>query len=71
MTSELSFTNYLILIVYVQVITVFTGAIFVLALAGGYWLYAAAAVLVFFLLTVPPAMALHIRSLRASNSGTT
>jgi hypothetical protein len=68
MTSELSFTSYLILIVYVQVITMLVGALFVLAVVGGYWLFAVVALFAFFLLTVPPAMALHIRSLGASNS---
>lgn len=66
-TSELSFTAYLILIVYVQLVTLLAGAPFVLALAGGYWLIAAAALLTFFLLTVPPAMMLHRRSLRQAN----
>lgn len=70
MTSELTFKSYLFLIIYVQIVTILIGAPFVLALAGGYWLVAAAAVFAFFLLTVPPAIALHTRSLRALNSGT-
>lgn len=66
MTSELNFGTYLILIIYTQVVVLLTGAPFVLALAGGYWLIAAAAAFGFFLLTVPPAAVLHARSLRAS-----
>ena len=68
MTSELTFTNYLILIVYVQIITMLAGAVFVLAVIGGYWLFAVVALFSFFLLTVPPAMALHSRNLRASHN---
>jgi len=64
LTSRLKFRTYLALIVYVQIIVVLTGAPFVLALAGGFWLFAAAAAFMFFLLTMPPAMALHIHSLR-------
>lgn len=66
MTSKLSFRIYFFLIIYVHIVAVVTGLPFVLAFAGGDWLFAAAAVFVFFMLTVPPAMALHSRSLRAS-----
>jgi uncharacterized protein (DUF983 family) len=67
-TSHLSFRSYFFLIVYVQIITVVTGAPLVLAILGGFWFFAAAALFSFFLLTIPPAMALHIRNLRKERS---
>lgn len=67
MISELSFKTYLMLLIYVHIVTLLVGVPFVLALAGGYWLFAVAALFVFFLLTVPPAAVLHARALRTSN----
>jgi hypothetical protein len=69
MTSELNLRTYLALTIYVQIIALLAGGLFVLALAGRLWILAAAAAFLFFLLTVPPAVALHTHKLRASNSG--
>jgi pilus assembly protein TadC len=66
MKTELSFTSYLALLVYVHIIALLVGAPFVLSLAGGKWLFAAGALLVFFMLTVPPAAAVHARNVRSA-----
>lgn len=63
--SDISYGKYLSLLVYIHVILVLTAVPFVLALAGGRLLVAGGSMAIFALLTIPPAMLLQSRNVKA------
>lgn len=66
--SDLSYSTYLLLMIYIHVILAMTGIPMVFALAGGAWFVAMMALTVFFLFVIPPAMVLHARNMQVRNS---
>jgi hypothetical protein len=62
--SDLGWSSYLLLILYLQVMVFIFGLPFMLALVSGKWLAAALALALLLLVTVPVGMALHARVIR-------
>lgn len=66
--SEISFTKYVLLIVYAHLVLAILALPFVLSLAGGQWLLSAVVFGVFALLIGLPAILLHARSIQVQGT---